>query len=343
MAKTGLTYHQSTFTHRIFGGKIASAPIQFRKSPPRPSAISIQQSGGPKSSDNLCTVQGIVLGRAGNCSAEARQSAKLIQQSEGPESSDDLCTSQGVLLGIAWNCSPEARLDCRRNLFSRVEAPNRLPTYVPAKASYLLEYGTVPQKPAQTVGEIHLADQRPTNPVTTNDRPRRCEIAASYFATTYNGLVGILSPPLHLIPIMPVPTLPLPILPLPLTSSHPSPPLRWQPTLPLLTLPQPELPLSILPLPLPFSHSSPHSHQLPILPLPTLPISTLPLPTVDQLAKYNLNLYYIIYLSTWPLCTLQVPKLPLTTVDQWEKYHLFYISYLYCHYIQCQKFWYFRK
>ena len=212
--------------------------------------------------------------------------------------------------------------------------------------SYFVELGTVLQKPAQTVGEIHLADWRPTNPVTNNDRPRHCEIAASYFATTYNGLVGILSPPLHLLPIMPVPTSPLLMLPLPLLSSHLSPPLRWQPTLPLLTLPQPELPLSILPLPIPFSHSSPPSHQLPILPLPTLPISTLPistlpLPTVDQLSKYHLN--YISQLSIWPLCTLRVHKLPLPTVDQWEKYHLFYISYLYCHYLQCQKFWHFRK
>ena len=73
-----------------------------------------------------------------------RLSSKSIKQSEGPKSSDDFCTGQGVVLVRAPICSAEAHLDCPRNPYSRVEAPNRLTTYVPTKASYLVEHGTVP-------------------------------------------------------------------------------------------------------------------------------------------------------------------------------------------------------
>ena len=94
-------------------------------------------------SDDLCTSQGVVFSSARKCSAEAQPSAKSINQSKGLKASEGLKASDDLC-----NHSAEARLDSRRNLFSRVMAPNHLMTYVPVKASYLVEHETIPQKPA---------------------------------------------------------------------------------------------------------------------------------------------------------------------------------------------------
>ena len=55
--------------------------------------------------------------------------------------SDDLCTGQGVVLGRARNRSAEACIDCRQNPLIKVEAQNRLTTFLPAKVLYLVEHG----------------------------------------------------------------------------------------------------------------------------------------------------------------------------------------------------------
>ena len=115
MAEMGQTYHWSTFTYGIFGRKIASSPFGTELS--RRSRLDRQR--------NLFS----------------RVEAPNIRTTYVPAK----VYRQGVVLGKAWKSSVEALLDCRRNPFSRVKAPNCLTTYVLAEASYMVEFGNVPQ------------------------------------------------------------------------------------------------------------------------------------------------------------------------------------------------------
>ena len=82
-------------------------------------------------SDDLCTVQGVVLGRARNRFAEARLDRRLNPFNRVEASIRwTTCVPAKVVLGRARSRSTEARPDRWRNPYSRVEAPNRLMTYV---------------------------------------------------------------------------------------------------------------------------------------------------------------------------------------------------------------------